>query len=321
MMNVIESLGASTGKIVHSDKDCLNILELPITEIMELFKSSGVLLFRGFGVTPGLMKTFSNKFSRAHITDFTKKSITSDKFVNFVDNGTINRIAHSERAYLPLRPDVIWFCCTVPAEKGGETLFWDGVRVWEELSEASKKLFLSKKLKFRHEVSSSSWEKHKYLYRIMYRSNSLFHQCLRMTSFFAFLMCQFTNDLGALVNLKQALEELRGVSFQIDNEKQTGYFEYVCSAVAKTRYGNQNAFANSFWVYQKKTEKSIFEDDSRASDEVADEIEGVLERLVEEIPWQSGDLVMIDNSRFLHGRREFYDERRQVFTTLSNLRF
>ena len=320
MMNKIEPLGTSTGKIVHNNKDRLNILELPVADTMELFKSSGVLLFRGFGVTPDQMKAFSDKFSRGHIIDFTKKSTTSDKFVNFVDNGTINRVAHSERAYFPFRPDVIWFCCTVPAEKGGETLFWDGIRVWEELSEASKKLFLSKKLKFRHEIPPSLWKKYKYIYRIMYRSNSLFHRCLRMISFMTSCVCRLNNNLGVIVNLNQGLDDLKGISFQIDGEEKTGYFEYICSAVVKTKYGDQSAFANSFWAYQKRTEKSVFEDDSRASDEIADEIEEVLERLAEEIPWQSGDLVMIDNSRFLHGRREFYDERRQVFTTLSNLK-
>ena len=319
-MNAIEPLGTGTGKIVYSNKDCLNILELPVTETMELFKSSGVLLFRGFSVTPGLMKIFSNKFSRDHITDFTKKSITSDKFVNFVDNGTIDRVAHSERAYFPFRPDVIWFCCTVPAEKGGETLFWDGVRVWEELSEASKKLFLSKKLKFRHDIPSSSWEKYKYIYRIMYKINSLFHKCLRMTSFVISFIYRLNNDLGVILNLKQGVDDLKGVSFQLDSEGKAGYFEYVCSAVVKTKYGDQTAFANSFWAYQKRTEKSVFEDGSRASDEVVGEIEEVLERLAEKISWQAGDLVMIDNSRILHGRREFYDKRRQVFTTLSNLK-
>lgn len=288
MMNKIDSLGTSTGKIVHSSKDCSNILYLPVAETMELFKSSGVLLFRGFDVTPDQMKAFSEKFSSRHFLDFTKESITSEKFVNFVDNGMNNRVAHCEHAYTPFRPDVIWFCCTVPAAQGGQTLFWDGVRVWEELSQESKQLFLDKKLKFCHKVPPDLWKKY--------------------------------TDSDAITDFKQMLDSAEGVSYQID-EEQTVYLEYVCSAVVKTKYGNQDAFANSFWAFQKKTEEAVFEDSSRASDEVADEIEKVLEELTEEIPWQAGDLVMIDNSRFLHGRREFNDKRRQVFTTISNLKF
>jgi len=63
MISKIESLGTGTGKIVSSTNDCEDILRLYKGEILELFKSSGVVLFRGFGVTPMLMKEFSEKFS------------------------------------------------------------------------------------------------------------------------------------------------------------------------------------------------------------------------------------------------------------------
>jgi alpha-ketoglutarate-dependent taurine dioxygenase len=43
--------------------------------------------------------------------------------------------------------------------------------------------------------------------------------------------------------------------------------------------------------------------------------------LTGEISWQPGDLVMIDNSRFLHGRRAFNDDRRRIFALLSYLKF
>jgi hypothetical protein len=156
------------------------------------------------------------------------------------------------------------------------------------LSQESKQLFLDKKLKFCHKVLPDLWKKY--------------------------------TDSDAITDFKQMLDSAEGVSYQID-EEQTVYLEYVCSAVVKTKYSNQDAFANSFWAYQKKTEEAVFEDASRASDRVADEIEKVLEELTEELPWQAGDLAMIDNSRFLHGRREFNDKRRQVFTTISNLKF
>lgn len=288
MINIVDLSKKGIGKIVYRSEDYPDILQLPVSETMELFKSFGVLLFRGFDVTPVQMKFFSEKFSSRHFLDFTKKSIESEKFVNFVDNGTINRVAHCEHAYTPFRPDVIWFCCTVPAVQGGETLFWDGVRVWEELSQKSKQLFLDKKLKFYYEIPPDVWKKYA--------------------------------DSDAIADFEQMLDSAEGVSYQI-NENQTVYLEYVCSAVVKTKYGNQDAFANSFWAVQKRSEKAVFEDDSRASDEIASEVENVLAGLEEEIPWQAGDLVMIDNSRFLHGRREFDDKRRQVFTTISNLKF
>ncbi|MDF5731721.1 MAG: TauD/TfdA family dioxygenase, partial [Rhizonema sp. PD38] len=138
MMSTIESFGISTGKIVYSSEDCQDILSLSVKETIELFKSSGFLLFRGFGVSHEQMKAFAKQFSSKFIQDYTRPQVDSDQFVHFVDAGMDNCLPHSEHAYSPFRPDVIWFCCAVPAAEGGETLFWDGVRVWEELSQESK---------------------------------------------------------------------------------------------------------------------------------------------------------------------------------------
>lgn len=289
MINNINTLGTSTGKIVYSIDDFQDVFSIPTAEIIELFKTSGIILFRGFGINAEKMKNFSKQFSDKHFRDHTKTSINSDEFINFVDNGIDSRVAHSEHAYSPFRPDVIWFCCIMPAADGGETLFWDGVRVWEELSHEIKQLFIDKKLKYSHTVSPNIWK-------------------------------MLTGSDGTIEELKQMLDNIQEVNYQI-NEDKTVSMEYTCSAVVKTKYGNQDAFANSFWVYQKKSQEAIFDDGSRASDEVEAEIQKVLDRLTEEIPWQAGDLVMIDNSRFLHGRRAFNDQRRQIFTTLSNLNF
>jgi alpha-ketoglutarate-dependent taurine dioxygenase len=290
MINKIEPLGTSTGKILYSSH-CQNIFDLSIAETMEIFKSSGVILFRGFGVTPKQMKEFSEQFSGKHIIDFTKISINSDKFVNFVDGGMDSLIPHSENSCFPFRPDVIWFCCTVPAKQEGETLFWDGVRVWEELSQESKQLFLSKQLKFSYNNIPVD----------------------RLKGFIG-------SNANTIDDIKGMLDSLDGVNYQFNDDK-TVSVEYTCSSVVKNKYSHQNAFANHFWVYQKKTEEAIFEDGSRASDEVADEIETIFDKLTEKIPWEAGDLVMMDNSRFLHGRKAFKDNQRQVFTTLSNLKF
>ena len=290
MISKIESLGTSTGKIIYGSDDCQDILSLPVTKTMELFKSAGVLLFRDFRVTHEQMKMFAELFSSKFIQDYDRPQVDVDKFVHFVDEGTDSSPPHSEHAYSPFRPDVIWFCCAVPASQGGETLFWDGVRMWEEMSQETKQLFISKKLKFCHQNISID------------------------------MLKKLEPSVSSSDEVQQIMDSLEGVNYQI-NDNQTISIEYVCSAVVKTKYENQDAFANSFWVMQKNTEEATFEDGSRASDEVTNELQKLFDKLTEEILWQTGDLVMIDNSRFMHGRREFNDNRRQIFSTLSNLKF
>lgn len=283
-----EPLGTSTGKIVYGDY-FPDIFHLPIAVIVDLFKSSGLLLFRGFEVTHDQMKAFSERFSSGSIRDYVRPYIDSDGFVHFVDAGIGGCPPHCEHAYSPFRPDLVWFCCAVPAAQGGETLFWDGVRVWEELSEETKQLFISKKIKYCHNITVDTWKR-------------------------------FMGSGATFADFKGMLNGLEGVSYQI-GENQSVSIEYVCSSVVKTQSGKQDAFANSILALYPKAIAATFEDGSPIPDKVLNEILKVMGRLTGEILWQVGDLVMIDNSRFLHGRRAFKDSRRQIFSTLSNLNF
>ncbi len=286
----IESLNNSSGKIIYSE-NCKNILSLSVKETKELFKSSGLLIFRGFGVAHRQMKAFSEQFSSKFIGD-TGRAIVDlkDEFIRLVDPEMHDIGPHCEHAHTPYRVGAVWFCCAVPATQGGETLFWDGVRVWEKLSEELKQLFISNKLCFFNHYSANQW---KY-----------------------FLGSDATSN-----DAKRALDGLEEVKYRFD-EDQSISIEYVCSAVVKTKYSHQDAFANSLLnLYTSTGENLKFEDGSLIPDTVIYEIKEVTDRLTEAVRWQSGDLVMVDNSRFMHGRRAFSDNRRQIFVILSELNF
>ncbi|OYD96049.1 hypothetical protein CDG77_09210 [Nostoc sp. 'Peltigera membranacea cyanobiont' 213] len=286
MKHKIESLGRGPGKTVYSTNDYEDIFCFSKTETIDLFKSSGILLFRGFGVTPIQMKAFSEKFSCSYIGDPTKRSIDSADFVNFVDGEMTAVHFHIENGHTPFQSDVVWFCCKTPVQ-GGETLFVDGVQIWKEMSKHTKQLFKEKKLKFPFEGVPFDYLK------------------------------KFGVLGETLDDCKAILDKIEGLSYQI-NEDSSFSIEYICSAVVKTKYGNQDAFANAF-LGRYGDGLEIFEDASKLPDQVGDEIYKLCDKFTEEISWQAGDLVMVDNSRFMHGRREFKDNRREVFTTLSNL--
>ncbi|MEH2267589.1 MAG: TauD/TfdA family dioxygenase [Nostoc sp.] len=322
----LTTFGTTDAKIIFSDQS-ENILSLPTQEILDLFNSFGLLLFRGFGVNYEQMVEFSGKFSSKYVRDPQRQIVDSpDKFIQLVDNGTDYVPPHCENAVSPFRPDVVWFCCAVPAAENGETLFWDGVQVWKELSEQSKKLFLSKKIKFMFDFDVDSWK--------------LF----------------FGSDT-TIDDAKRSLSELEGINYFIRDD-QSIHMEYICSSVVKTRTSGKEAFANSIipWYQKQGTWEKIksslldtysssafgkffgslpqflvtylqakpqtvtFEDGSPITDVVIDEINTIMNRLTGVISWQTGDIVMIDNSRFLHGRRAFKDTRRQIFSHLSYLK-
>jgi Taurine catabolism dioxygenase TauD, TfdA family len=285
----IESLGTNAGKIIYNSEDYQDIIHLPVAGIMDLFTESGVLLFRGFEVTHKQMKEFAQLFSSHLVQDYVRPRVDSDPFVHFVDPGIDECVFHSEHAYSPFRPDVIWFCCAVPAAEDGETIFCDGVQVWEKLSDEIKQLFISKKLKFVYESIPFD------------------------------IFKRFVSPDATMADVQRLLDNLEGVTYQINDDRSI-IMEYVCSALVKTKFGDYHAFANSLLPLYQGIGKANFADGSIIPDEAIDEIKKVTDQLIEKIQWQSGDLAMIDNSRFMHGRKAFSDNRRQIFSTLGNLK-
>ncbi|MEA5505976.1 TauD/TfdA family dioxygenase [Halotia wernerae UHCC 0503] len=279
----IEAFGNSTAQTIYNI-EYSNIMGLPFQEVLELFKSCGLILFQGFGVTYEQMKTFAEKLSSGFVIDPTKDNLGSLNgwLIQLADGGTHHIAPHCENGSTPFISDVIWFCCDVPAIKGGETLFWNAVKIWEELSEPTKQLFFAKKVKYWRNVSVEEWQ-------------------------------SFVGEGSTITVLKQMLDNLQGITYRIE-EDQSIYMEYTCSAVRKTKYDGKQAFANSI-MYEYQRQRVSLEDGSSIPDEVIEEIKAVLDKFTEAIPWKTGDLAMIDNTKFLHGRPALTDTERKIFTT------
>lgn len=286
-----EPFGTGSARIIYCGAN-RDILQLPVAEIKELFKSAGVLIFRGFGVDPWLMQLFAKQFSSRFNRDRLRPPVQgSNGYVQMVTEGMGYVEPHSEQANSPFRPDAIWFCCDTPAAEGGETLVWDGVRVWGKLSRQLQQLFRSKKLRFFQCYEPEKWK-------------------------------LFLGEGATLADAQRALDGVEGVSYYV-SPNQSIYLEYVCPAVVKTRYGQQEAFANSLLSERENTlgELMTFDDGSPITDAIVSEILEAMNGLTEEISWQPGDLAFIDNSRFTHGRNPYTDKGRQIYSSLSFLDF
>ena len=112
----------STNKIIYSD-ECKDILNLSVAKIQEMFKSSGIILFRGFGITHELMQVFAEQFSSRFTRDDDKPLVEPNGFVSSVDIGMHEIPPHRENGSSPFSPDAVWFCCTVPAAEGAKLYF------------------------------------------------------------------------------------------------------------------------------------------------------------------------------------------------------
>lgn len=280
-----QSLNPNSGMIVYRE-DEVDVLSLDHLKAQELFKSSGMLLFRGFQMSLRLFRSFVDRFTSQYWLDYgnSKKTLTPGDFIQSVTVSNHSIELHCENGIIPQQPDIIWFYCVAPAVKGGETVFCDGVRVWKHLSQPTRQMFLSHKVKH-----ASTTPRELYL------------------------------GEDKIVVLRIGDFKFAGTTYRF-NDDESVTMEYITSAVKRTKYGSELAFVNSL-IGPYLNHKVTFEDGSEISDEIFGEIRRLYKDLTQPIHWQAGDLAMIDNTRYMHGREAFNDNQRDIYTLMSMANF
>ena len=285
-----EPFGTTTSRIVRGSGG--DLLQLPIAELRNLFRSAGLVLFRGFNVTPTTLFEFAQQFSARFNRDRLRPTVDgTNGYVQQVTEGMGYVEAHAEQGNSPFRPDAVWFCCMKPAAEAGETLAWDGVELWRRLDPELKALFRAKRIRFFQRYDADKWRR-------------------------------FLGDDATLADVRRILDGVEGVSYFVRPDESI-YMEYLCSAVVKTRFGLEEAFTNSIMSERRNTlgEAMAFEDGTPIGEDLVEAIRGVMRGITDVIKWEEGDMTFVDNSHFLHGRNAYADPGRQLFSSLSHLNF
>lgn len=289
------------GTIVEPTGDTA-LADLPRDEMIELYKSAGMLYFRGFNAEVEDFESFSNRFTtdfmdyqgggykRRVINEAGDKSIMSVNYdIGKSTQGMFALPLHGEMYYVKNRPAAIWFYCVVPAAQDGETTVCEGSQIYEELSESTKRLFAEKQLKYIRYYDEADWVKR-------FQTTDLSE------------VRKFCDENDYLV--------------KIDHDQRTVYTEYLHPATITHKYTGRTIFINNILpvVWQERNGKTTnvvrLEDGSEIPEDVIAEIQGVVNRLIRKIPWRAGDIALIDNARILHGRAKFQDDNRELFSRM-----
>jgi hypothetical protein len=96
------------------------------------------------------------------------------------------------------------------------------------------------------------------------------------------------------------------------------HLEYTVSAVQKPSHHESLAFANSLIVEDRTC---CFQNGEEVSRDLRLELfyEATNCSLLHK--WQAGDVLMVDNSRMMHGRAPFNDEKRRICVRMGQERF
>jgi len=270
--DTISELFEEGGLIIYKSEN-ESLLDFEYNEIVSLFEKYGVILFRGFNLKPETITNFTDLYTEKYSRDaYRRKNRFDVKNIHDVDLGNDAHTLHSEGSYSPALPEIIWFYCNIPPKQGGETILCDGMKLWISLSLETKVFFQAEPLRFDVEVPIGIKKKGKG--KQNWISNTL------------------------------------GTSGHIDWEEGKIVFTQLQYAVQPTRFGNSLSFSNHLLAElgkdpQLRNKSMIMSNGEKIPKDYLEEIKIQSEKFTYNHIWLKNDLLMIDNKRFMHGRRSF----------------
>ena len=186
---------------------------------------------------------------------------------------------HSEASFSPSWPEILWFYCSVPPKKYGQTTLCDGEELWKKLSYKTKNFFLKNPLIYKMEIPIN------------------------------------VKVRGNIKKTKWYFDEIGTHDCFIDNKKGIINIKQIRFAVSKNFRGKLS-FCNhliSSALEMDPTIKSIgILSGIKIPKSILNEVTLVSQSITYMHTWKKNDLIMINNHRFMHGRTKIVknDERK-----------
>lgn len=291
----IKSAFKSYGAIIESQEGVTDLLDFSTPWINQNLSEYGALIFRNFSVSLDKFTKFIASHSSRVTNDPARKASSSN--AQLIQAGDVEMGLHIENGNLPFLPEAQWFYCEKAAREGSQTTLCDGFFVWNQLSDKAKRLFSRKRLQFSRNIPEHLWKK--------YLSTEL----------------EISLEEVGDSTLESVNKTVEGQQYQIKPDGSV-YSRYKVWAVRPTQFSKRLAFANSMLGPSVNYEppRITWEDGSMIAPSLWDEVMEVTESCTDDIQWADGDVVLVDNTRLMHGRRKVLDQQRRMFGGQSYLR-
>lgn len=282
------------GIIIHNKSKHLKIQDLYL-DVVSLFEENGVILFKDFNIIPEKITEITNRYTEIYSGEALRRSshygqealrdvdaTGIGKDGEIVSGGAVD--FHSESSFTPTWPEIIWFYCSIPPTKSGKTIFCDGIKLWKKLSTETKSFFLAKPVRYQLEIPIAKGK--------LGKGKKPW----------------FLGTIGA------------GDSY-IDWDTGILHTSQLRYAVHEGRSPKDLCFANHLFVSLDSEPQLIsrtMADGQEIPENILQEIKQKADDLTYEHSWEKGDFLMVDNLRFLHGRRAYEkDDPRELFVIQS----
>jgi hypothetical protein len=238
---------------------------------------------------------------------------------------------HAERAYLPGRPELLFFCCLTPPTSGGATTLCDGAAIVDTLSPADLRQLETMVLRWTATLNRLMWQR-------MWNSEDR-----------AEVIAQFDAAIERYGERTRARHWFgdgdADTQTDTNTDADTLHVDYVVPALSTGRLSGRKAFANYLLLAQDepdgpsativRTPEALVADglespsgaSTREDEDDAPVPRDLLQRVGEaadaqtiDVAWEQGDIAIIDNTRCMHGRRAFSGGARQILVRMGDAR-
>ncbi|NJL00476.1 MAG: TauD/TfdA family dioxygenase [Spirulinaceae cyanobacterium SM2_1_0] len=273
------------------------LLALDPTTLLDRLRTTGVVLLQNFRASPDEFKQLSGQLSTNFMPyrggAIPRAQVGNDSTVLAVTGSHLRYAVslHGEMYYMKQRPSVIWFYCAVPAAEAGETTVADGELFYARLQPETRSLFASQDLVYWRTYPDGVWQR-------VYQ----------------------TDDLDELARICAENE----IEFELEAATRSLTTRSTRSAISTSRYTQNPVFINNILplldgIVGETTSYVRLADGSEIPTTVATELRSLAEELTIPIAWQPGDLLLIDNTRWLHGRHAYTDAKRDIHVRLGDI--
>ena len=256
------------------------ISKLNKKEIIKIFEKKGMIIFRNYEINPKEITKITDIYTSTYANDAKRrKKRLNQKQVHEVDYGNNEMALHSEASFSPNWPEIVWFFCNVPPPKNsGPTTFCDGIKLWDNLKIETKNFFLTNPLEYNLEVPIGNR-------KIGAKKKKWF--------------LNYNGAGNGVLDLNKGVLKMKQIRFAASESRLP---DKLCFSNHVLYRNTDSTIKNWGTIGQKKIPAKIIKDVKDTSD-----------RLIFDLHWKKYDLVMLDNRRFMHGRRKFnFKEKRDI---------
>ena len=274
-------------KIDMFKKDKCQLSKTEVKNINKLFYTRGIVEFSNLPWKKDQIQNFTDYFTTKYSNDAARREKKFKKTnINSVDIGFNEIPLHSEASFTYAYPEIIWFYCYKNDDKGSPTTICDGKELWQKLEKKTKEFFLKNPVKYSLEIEIPYVDKRK--------SN------------------------------QEMLIEQPGVSNAYINwRKGTLNFIYTKFIINIDKLSDSIFFSNHLLIgpkLEKQIKKMTLIDNSKIPSDIFQEIKHKSEDSKKEYIWKKNNLLMLNNKRFMHGRKKYSESSNREILNLQSLK-